>query len=115
MQLRSLPFLIAVAAACMAAAPAAQATDTANCNLPQGMDPLAARQELLAEFERMPRQCLEGLFRECTSASSQGFLDLGAAAVCSFSYEALLRQGFGGSFQALMAWWRSEKQASLQP
>jgi hypothetical protein len=113
MRLSALPFVIAAAAACMAAAPAARAAPP-GCALPTGMDPLAERQELLAEFERLPQQCLEGIFRECTAASSQGFLDLGAAAVCSFGYEALLRQGFGGNFHALMAWWRSEKQASLR-
>lgn len=106
----ALHFLIAAAAACLVMPQEARAGDGPACELPEDMDPLAAREELLAQFERMPRPCLEGIFRECTAASSRGLLDLGAAAVCSFGYEALLRQGFGGNFHALMAWWRSEKQ-----
>lgn len=112
MRLRVLPFLIAVAAACMVLPQATRAGGMPGCELPEGMDPLGERAELLAEFERLPRQCLEGIFRECTAASSRGFLDLGGAAVCSFGYEALLRQGFGGNFHALLAWWRNEKQAA---
>lgn len=93
-----------------AALPAAAEQDPPQCRLPvQEGHPLADRQGTLAQFERLPQPCLKELFRQCTDAAGDTLLDLGSAAACSIGYEALLRQGFGGNFQALMAWWRSER------
>lgn len=36
-------------------------------------------------------------------------LDLGSAAICSIGYEALLKRGFNGDFQALIGWWRRQR------
>jgi hypothetical protein len=68
---------------------------------------LADRAGLLAQYRRLPTPCLQQIFRACTEEADRSLLDLGSAAVCSLSYEALLQQEFGGSFPALLAWWRT--------
>ena len=85
------------------------------CQLPgAGADPLADRAGLLAQYEQLPQSCLQELFRACTDASSRSLLDFGSAASCSFGYEALLKQGFGGNFHALIAWWQGERATTVQ-
>ncbi len=112
MDARALPFL--VAAAMLAASPAANAA-TGACELPaQEADVLAERDTLLQRYERLPQHCLQAIFRECTAASAQSLLDFGSAAVCSLGYEALLKNGFNGNFHALIAWWRSERPQPAQ-
>jgi hypothetical protein len=103
-----------VAAAILAGLPAGAEPPPASCQLPSpSVDPLTDRAGLLAQYERLPPACLRALFAACSQASSHALLDFGSAAACSFGYEALLSQGFGGSFPALMAWWRSERGRSL--
>jgi hypothetical protein len=76
--------------------------------------PMADRAGTLARYQRLPRACLQDLFAACSQATSRTLLDPGSAAVCSYGYEALLQQGFDGSFPALLAWWRSQRAPSLQ-
>jgi hypothetical protein len=52
---------------------------------------------------------LRELFNACSHASGRTLLDFETAAMCSPGHEALLRQGFGGNFGALLAWWRSQR------
>ena len=86
-----------------------------SCVLPgDGRDPLADRAGLLAEYERLPPTCLQDLVLACTAVTNRAMLDFGSAAVCSLGYEALLSRRFGGNFQALLAWWNSERAATLQ-
>lgn len=109
----TLPLLLATAIVLAAAPAPARATE--SCTIMRAeADPLADRAGLLAEYERLPRQCLETIFRECTAAAGRALLDLGSAAMCSLNYEALLKQGFNGNFHALMAWWRNEGRETLQ-
>ena len=90
--------------------PAGANSETAACEIPgEGVDPLADRAGLLAQYERVPHACLQALFAECNSASSQALLDFGSAATCSIAYEALLSQRFRGNFRELMAWWRTQQ------
>lgn len=106
-----------VAAAGLAAALPAAAEDATSpqCELhAASLDPLADRAATLAHYEQLPPACLREIFSACTAAASQTLLDPGSAAVCSFGYEAFLKQAFGGSFRALMAWWRSQKGEALQ-
>lgn len=99
-----------LAAVVTAAWPAhAQPPASESCPLPASSDPLTDRAGLLAAYERMPQSCLQALFTQCADASGRTLLDFGSAAVCSLSYEALLRQRFGGNFGELMAWWRSQQ------
>jgi len=85
--------------------------DTAGCQLPAANDahPLADREAWLSRYEALPPHCLKTLFMVCSEAAKVQLLDLGAAATCSIGYEALLRRGFAGDFQALMAWWRTQR------
>lgn len=107
--------LMTTAPAGMAASANPPDKSVANCELPQpadGAHPLAGRAESLSRYEAMPPQCLKAMFMVCTEAARTQLLDLGSAAACSIGYEALLRSGFGGNFQALMAWWRTQRSAS---
>lgn len=106
---------LAAAAALVATLPAgAQEPDSPGCELPASpSDPLADRAGLLAQYERLPQACLREIFAACSSAASRTLLDFGSAAVCSFGYEALLKQGFGGNFRALMAWWTAQRGGPL--
>jgi len=93
----------------------AHAQTPASCELPASdRDPLSDRAGILAEYQRLPNACLQQIVRACSQASSHAMLDFGTAAVCSFGYEALLAQQFGGDFPALLAWWRAQGQEDLQ-
>ena len=113
MHARALRCLLAAAA--LSALWPAHAEPAAQCQLPAApSDALPDRAGLLAQYERLPPACLQEIFRGCSEAASHGVLDFSTAAVCSFGYEALLRQQFGGDFPALMAWWRPQQEPSLQ-
>ena len=86
-----------------------------GCVLPgDGRDPLADRAGLLAQYEQLAPACLQDLVLACTAMTNRALLDFGSAAMCSLGYEALLSQHFGGNFQALLAWWNSERGTALQ-
>lgn len=111
MRARALRCLLTAAVVTLAW-PAHADSAAASCQAPAGAsDPLTDRAGLLASYEQLPRHCLQELFAACSDASSRTMLDFGSAATCSLSYEALLRQQFGGDFHALLAWWRG-RQAS---
>lgn len=117
MPARILRCLVLGASALVVAAAAASEAPAA-CELPAaGADPLADRAGILAQYERLPRPCLAAIFEACTRAAGRTLLDFGSAATCSFGYEALLKQGFGGDFGALLAWWRTQRSepAGLEP
>lgn len=69
--------------------------------------PMQDRERRIAQYEALGRPCLEALTIACSSAADRALLDTQAAFECSIGYEALLRRGFDGDFQALLAWWRS--------
>lgn len=116
MDARALRCLLVAAAALLSLPALAQAeVQVPACQLPgSGADPLADREGLLAQYEALPQSCLREIFRACSHASSRRLLDFGSAATCSFGYEALLKQGFGGNFRALIAWWNGERGTTLQ-
>ena len=100
-----------VAAAALGAAWSASAD--ATCELPVSEEnTLGDRAGLLARYERLPHACLREIVTTCTRESSRSLMDFGTAASCSLGYEALLRQGFGGNFHAMLAWWHSQNSAS---
>jgi hypothetical protein len=87
----------------------------ASCELPASdRNPLADRAGILSEYQRLPHACLQQIVRACSDASSRMLMDFGSAAACSFGYEALLAQQFGGDFPALLAWWRSQSRDDVQ-
>ena len=73
--------------------------------------PLLHRQDRIAQYESLGDHCLKRLVVECNAAASRQLLDAGSAFACSLGYEALLRRGFGGDFQAMLAWWRTRPDA----
>lgn len=107
-------FRIVVAAAVIAVWSCAHAASSAPpaCEVPAPeAHPLADRRGVLAEYERLPRPCLEQIVLQCSAAAGESFLDQGSAAICSIGYEALLKSGFNGNFNVMLSWWRSQKQA----
>ncbi|RYF18982.1 MAG: hypothetical protein EOO30_01170 [Comamonadaceae bacterium] len=101
---------LATGASALVVAAAAASEPPPSCELPAaGADPLADRAGILAQYERLPRPCLAAIFDACTQAAGTTLLDFSSAAVCSFGYEALLKQGFDGNFSALLAWWRNQR------
>lgn len=106
---------VAYAAASLAGPAAAQAqrqaaaleTECAGTSL--HTHPLADRQASLQSFESVPDGCLRAMFLMCADTSRNQLMDLGSAAACSVGYEVLLKRSFGGDFNALLAWWRSQR------
>jgi hypothetical protein len=59
---------------------------------------------------------LKAVWLTCDAQASQALIGPADAAVCSITHEQLLRQAFGGDFNRLLAWWRSQRAAnSAQP
>lgn len=83
-----------------------------RADLPQG-HPLANRSGTISSMERMPESCLKSFLAECSETANERLLDLGSAAVCSMGYEALLHKSFGGSFHAMMVWWKREHEVFI--
>jgi hypothetical protein len=67
------------------------------------------REGSLERHGDLPLACLRALVRQCDREANQRFLDASLAYLCSVRYEALLHHGFGGDFQALVAWWRQRE------
>jgi hypothetical protein len=44
--------------------------------------------------------------------AAQARLAMTEAALCSMVYDVLLKQHFGGNFEALHAWWKQHQHAS---
>jgi hypothetical protein len=100
--------LAASGAAAQSAPPASGPTPAPACVEPvHAGNPLLEREARIAQFESLGEQCLKRMLVTCNAAASRELLDAGQAFSCSIGYEALLRRGFGGDFQAMLAWWRS--------
>jgi len=68
-----------------------------------------ARERLLATFHAMPDAPLRAMFLRCASDSSVRMLGLDEAVPCAMAWDALLRRGFNGDVNALLAWWRAHR------
>ena len=51
---------------------------------------------------------LKVAFLRCEQAASERLLGFADAASCSVIYEKLLKVGFDGDFNRLLAWWQAE-------
>ncbi len=56
-------------------------------------------------------EALERAFWRCDHAATHGTLDGGTAMECSVATEAFKARRFGGDFAAMLAWWRTNKDA----
>jgi hypothetical protein len=103
----------AVAAALCGGAWVAHANESASgqCSAPAAPGPevITQRAETISSMEQLPEGCLKRILLQCSDSANQQLMDFGSAAICSMSYEALLRKSFGGNFSAMMAWWRGER------
>lgn len=54
-------------------------------------------------------QALKRRYLECDQAANSGALDGAAVISCSMVHELLKQRVFGGSFEALVAWWRQAR------
>lgn len=90
----------------------AQPTSCSVPDPPAEQHPMLGRQERLAQLETLPESCLKTLVVECSAVASQQMLDAGSAASCSMSYEALLKRSFGGNFQEMLSWWRTQRESA---
>jgi len=70
---------------------------------------LAQREEMIAAFEAMPQAPLQRLFLRCARESSERLFDVGEAVPCAMAWDALLKRGFDGNVDGLLAWWRAHR------
>ena len=54
----------------------------------------------------MPPEVLKSDYLMCERAAAQAMLDYATVIACSMLYEELHQRVFGGSFDALLSWWR---------
>jgi hypothetical protein len=71
---------------------------------------------LLAPFAAVDGEVssLKAAYLRCERGATERLLDMGEAANCSSIYEELLRVGFGGDFNRLLAWWHAERIAEAR-
>lgn len=60
-------------------------------------------------IDRLHPQALKLRYLGCEQAASDGTLDRSGIMSCSVVYEELKQRVFGGSFDALHAWWRETR------
>ena len=73
--------------------------------------PAAHGQPAAADFSQVPLDRLKAHYLACDHAATRSVLHPATAALCSAVAEALLRRGFGGDFDGLLAWWRVAREA----
>ena len=102
--------------ACAVPPPVLAEGEATGCRNPSASpNPLMDRSGSLSAYEALPQDCLKHLFMACAAESNVTVLDFGRAVVCSLGHEALLRQGFNGDFDALISWWRSNRDTWRHP
>ncbi|MEJ8811169.1 hypothetical protein WKW77_08830 [Variovorax ureilyticus] len=67
----------------------------------------------LADPQRAQVAELKTVYLTCEQAAARTILDMAAAAFCSRYAEELLRRGFAGDFNQLLAWWREAKEDAV--
>jgi len=74
---------------------------------------VAAAPPALADPQRAQVDELKAVYLSCDRVASRTILDMAAAAFCSRYAEELLRRGFAGDFDTLLAWWREAKEQAI--
>ena len=64
---------------------------------------------MYAAIAALPLEHLKLAYLGCDRAANEGTLDLPSFQRCGFVGDELLRRGFDGDFDRLIAWWRAEK------
>jgi hypothetical protein len=73
-----------------------------------GLGMLGRREELLAHFDSLPEANLKALFMSCSKESSRRVMGADEGALCAMAWDELLER-FGGDVDALLAWWRGQR------
>lgn len=55
---------------------------------------------------------LKATYLDCDRRASIAMLDFGDAASCSLVHEELRQRGFGGDWNRMLAWWKSQRAAA---
>jgi hypothetical protein len=100
-------FAVAVTQAVGSAAPARAPDDPRAAALPTAQQ-LAAPQPAAPLPSDLSVDRLKAAYLECDRSARTRLIDGATAGLCSTIGEELMRRGFGGDFDALLAWWRSE-------
>lgn len=79
---------------------------TGLAQTPPNAGVLGMHEQILARFERLPEHRLKALFLRCSRDATQRLLGLDEGALCSMAQDTLKKRTFGGSFEALLEWWR---------
>lgn len=78
----------------------------------QGLELLAQREQLVDRFMRLPAPELKAVYMRCDDEAIERGMAFADAYMCSLAYEVLLKQTFDGDFDALLAWWRTQRIAA---
>ena len=73
----------------------------------------AQRSAIVAQLAAVPANDLRHVYLACARESSDRLLEPGEAVICSMVADALLAREFNGDFQALIAWWQTQRDAPL--
>lgn len=74
--------------------------------------PYLDTRHVMAHMERLSEAALKSLYLRCADESSRRVLSLHEAIECSIAADVLKERGFGGDFDAMLAWWRRHRDGS---
>lgn len=60
----------------------------------------------------LPIEQLKKTYLDCDRQTQARLIPFGEAANCSIIADELLARGFGGDFNRLLAWWRSQRESA---
>lgn len=80
----------------------------------QPLGAVSSEREFLARLEHASERELKVAYLQCSRAASEEHIGSGDASMCSLVYEALLKQVFGGDFEALLTWSRLHPNDTLE-
>lgn len=82
-------------------------------SLAQAAEPVlgifSQREQWIAAFEQLPQASLRAIFLRCDRESREHLLDPDDAVRCAMAWDALLKRGFANDVNALLAWWREQR------
>ena len=104
--LMALTALTAVMAFVGVAAPGSVAADEAAPSVRRVLD---QHDRAVTHFVSQPLEQLELVYLRCSREAELRLLGMDEAAMCSIASEALLKRRFDGDFEAMLAWWRTNR------
>jgi hypothetical protein len=73
---------------------------------------LSSRDQWIATFEQLPEAKLRTIFLRCDRESREHLLQFDEAVMCAMAWDALLKRGFTHDVEAMLAWWRENRDAT---